>query len=543
MGNQIKFKRLGVMLDESRNAVMKPDAVKKYMDIMADLGYNCLMLYTEDTYEVDNQPYFGHNRGRYSQTELKELDSYAKSKGIELIPCIQTLAHVNALFRWAEYTCIRDCDDILLCGENRTYQLIEDMFATLDKCFTSRIVNIGMDEAHMIGRGKYQDKHGVESRFDILLNHLNKVSEIAKKYNFELIMWGDMFFRLLNSAGGGSYYDGDVEVPPEVKAMIPDNVNLVYWDYYSHDKSRYDRNITAHNAIKDGIWFAGGIYTWTGFAPHNNFSMKANNAALTSCLEQGVENVVVTLWGDNGAECSKFSALPCLYYTSQLAIGITDIREIKEGFKAKFGIDFDDFMSVDLPDTPNGTEGRIVNAEKYMLYNDCFMGLFDNTVTDNYSENYGKIAEKLEKMADNKEYGIIFDSLAKLCRVLEIKCDLGLRTRKAYETNDKVALKSLIADYEKTTELLEAFYSAYEKQWMWENKPQGFDVQDIRIGGLIRRIKHCKNRLLQYINGEISSIEELEEPLLDVQCRKDDTSPLCYNSWEKTVSSNTIAGI
>jgi len=540
MKEQKKFKRLGVMLDESRNAVMKPYAVKKYMDIMADLGYNCLMLYTEDTYEVDNQPYFGHNRGRYSQAELKDLDSYAKSKGIELIPCIQTLAHVNPLFRWPTYNAIHDCNDIMLCGEEKTYKLIEDIFATLDKCFTTRIVNIGMDEAHMLGRGKYQDKHGYENRFDILLNHLNKVSEIAKKYNFELIMWGDMFFRLLS---GGNYYSDEIRVDPKIKAMIPDNVNLIYWDYYSHDKTRYDKNIVAHNAIKEGAWFAGGIYTWTGFAPHNTFSMGANLAAITSCIEQGVDNVILTMWGDNGAECSKFSALPCLYYSAQLSRGITDMDTIKQGFQEKYGIKFDDFMAVDLPDTPNGAEGRVVNAEKYMLYNDCFMGLFDNTVTDNYSENYGKISEKLEKMADNKEYGIIFDSLAKLCKVLEIKCDLGIRTRKAYEAKDKEALKTLTADYEKTTELLEEFYSAYEKQWMWENKPQGFDVQDIRIGGLIRRIKHCKNRLLQYINGEIVRIEELEEPLLDVLCRKDDTSSLCYNSWEKSVSSNTIAGI
>jgi len=541
MDNKISFKRLGVMLDASRNAVMKPETVKKYMDIMASVGYNCLMLYTEDTYEVDNQPYFGHNRGRYSQAELKELDGYAKEKGIELIPCIQTLAHVNPLFRWPIYKDIHDCDDIMLCGEEKTYKLIEDIFASLDKCFTTRIVNIGMDEAHMLGRGKYQDKHGAEKRFDILLNHLNKVSEIAKKYNFELVMWGDMFFRLIND---GEYYaNNEIKVDPEIKAMIPDNVNLIYWDYYSHDKARYDKNISAHNAIKDNTWFAGGVWTWSGFAPHNTFSMKANDAAITSCIEQGVDNVILTMWGDNGAECSKLSVLPCLYYSAQLSRGITDMDTIKQGFKQEFGIEFDDFMAVDLPDTPNGAEGSIVNAEKYMLYNDCFMGMFDNMVQPYTAKGYALAAEKLQKYADNKDFGIVFDSLAKLCRVLEIKCDLGLRTRKAYKSDDKSALNSLIADYDETIIRLEDFYNSYEKQWMWENKPHGFDVQDIRIGGLIRRIKHCKARLAKYIDGGIGKIEELEEPQLDVICRTADNGAICYNSWEKTVSTNTIAGI
>ena len=86
MENKIKFRRFGTMIDCSRNAVMNVTSVKKWIDITSDLGYNSLLLYTEDTYEVDNQPYFGYMRGRYSKNELKELDAYAKSKGIELIP-------------------------------------------------------------------------------------------------------------------------------------------------------------------------------------------------------------------------------------------------------------------------------------------------------------------------------------------------------------------------------------------------------------------------------------------------------------------------
>ncbi|MBQ5591086.1 MAG: hypothetical protein IIU65_05340 [Clostridia bacterium] len=60
----MNFKHFGVMLDCSRNAVLKVDTVKSYIDILERLGYNTLMLYTEDTYEVDNQPYFGYLRGK-----------------------------------------------------------------------------------------------------------------------------------------------------------------------------------------------------------------------------------------------------------------------------------------------------------------------------------------------------------------------------------------------------------------------------------------------------------------------------------------------
>ena len=56
---RIPFKRLCFMIDCSRNAVMNVDNLKSWIDILQNLGFNSLMLYTEDTYEVNGHPYFG----------------------------------------------------------------------------------------------------------------------------------------------------------------------------------------------------------------------------------------------------------------------------------------------------------------------------------------------------------------------------------------------------------------------------------------------------------------------------------------------------
>lgn len=175
-------KRLGVMLDCSRGAVYTVEALKKYIDVLAKMGYNSLQLYTEDTYEIKEEPYFGYMRGRYSADELHQLDSYAASKGIELIPCIQTLAHLSGALRWPEYFSCTDVNDILLAEDERTYVLIENMFRACSECFQSRDINIGMDEAHMVGLGKYLDLHGYKSRYEILIKHLERVCQIADKY-------------------------------------------------------------------------------------------------------------------------------------------------------------------------------------------------------------------------------------------------------------------------------------------------------------------------------------------------------------------------
>ena len=134
---------------------------------------------------------------------------------------------------------------------------------------------------------------------------------------------------------------------------------------------------------------------------------------------------------------------------------------------------------------------------------------------------------------------ILFDTLAKLTSVLEIKYELGVKTRTAYIAEDKEALSCLLSDYDDTISRIEDFYNAYERQWMWENKPHGFDVQDARIGALIQRVKHCKIRIQRYLNGEICKIEELEEPVLDVKCR-DESTPLCFKFWSEIITTNVM---
>ena len=97
------FDTLGPMLDMSRSRVMTVDGVCRFIDNIAALGMNMIMLYTEDTYEVEGEPFFGYMRGRYSADELKEIDEYASSMGIELVGCVQTLGHLEQVGKWKEF--------------------------------------------------------------------------------------------------------------------------------------------------------------------------------------------------------------------------------------------------------------------------------------------------------------------------------------------------------------------------------------------------------------------------------------------------------
>ena len=69
-------------------------------------------------------PYLGYLRGRYTAEELQELDTYAWESGVELVPCIQTLAHLEQFLQWNENIDMRDNDTCLLVDEPKVYDFI-----------------------------------------------------------------------------------------------------------------------------------------------------------------------------------------------------------------------------------------------------------------------------------------------------------------------------------------------------------------------------------------------------------------------------------
>ena len=533
-----KYETLGLMVDVSRNNVMSLDGWRRFLPIAKKMGYNAIFLYAEDTYEVEGEPYFGYMRGRYTIDEMKELDELSAGYGIEMIPCVQALAHLDAIAKWGKYP--MDTQGTLMVGDERTYELIENMFKTLSKCFRTRRIHVGMDEAMNLGRGKYHDKNGCETQAEIMRKHLARVTEIAKKYNYELMIWSDMFFRGWN----GSYYAPKTKIPEDYVAAVPEGVIPVYWDYYSQDESRYDDMISNHKQLTKNIWFAGGAWTWRGFTPDNAFTLKTMLPALEACKKNKVKNIFFTMWGDNGGECSKLGVLPSLFYLSEVMKGNSDEEKIKAKFKRAFGISYDDFMLIDEPCAvyPMAIPDKQSSAvSKSMLYSDYFNGFLDATVVKGGNQHFAALAEKLEAVAkSSRKLGYLFDTQAKLCRVLSVKYELGVKTRAAYKAGDKAELSRLAREeYTELSKLLRAFYKSFKKQWMHENKACGFEVQEARLGAMMLRTESCKERLLDFASGALLEIPELDEEILLFNSTEFGKT-IYYNSFTKSYTSNVM---
>lgn len=510
-------KRFGVMLDCSRNAVMQPEKVKEYANLLHKMGYNMLMLYTEDTYEIPEEPYFGYLRGGYSIEDLRSISEYCHGIGVEVIPAIQTLAHIDTIFRWGVYAPVHDMGPVLLAEEERTYALIRRMFDACRKAYPyTKVINIGMDEAFGLGLGSYLSKHGYVPAHEILLRHLARVIEIAKEFDFEPIMWSDMFFRLEHD---GAYEalntPEEVKLSDEVVSLCPKGVSQVFWRYLSPDEEGYRNMMREHKRFAGDSWFAGGALTWTSMAVNNQVTMNAMFPAMDACVKEGVENILMTLWGNDGKNCSYFSVMPSLYAIRRRYDGVTDMEQIKREFEEIFGERFDDMMMLDLPGYYGNTRMHENTYHMYMFYSDPFLGYLDDLAQPNAKGNYSTNAPLLQALADKGgEFAYLYQHAADFCRVMEIKYDLGIRTREAYRAQDKEAMTALVADYQAVADAVEKFANSFRALWYRENRPHGFEVQEYRLGGLAYHIRSLAKRLSQYVCGEIAEIPELAEEIL-----------------------------
>ena len=507
----------GAMADVSRNSVLRVDTVKMMMRKMALMGLNGYMLYTEDTYEIEGRPYFGYMRGRYTKAELKELDAYAATLGIELIPCIQTLGHLNTHMRWRAAAPYKDTATVMLVGAEATYKLIAEMLQTCKECFTSRRIHLGLDETMDLGRGAYLKKNGFRVGHDIYLEHLNKVTEMALAEGFAPMMWSDMFFRFAGQNIPGYYdYHPDVVMTDEIAALVPKGVQQVFWDYYRPTEEFYAVNIEKHKKhFSENVMFAGAVWLWDSFAPQFRRSIRSTYPALDACRKGGVKEILTTIWQSGGCQGQMVLSLAGLaWYASYEYKGERDEADIAETFANACGMSYDDFIACELPEYPHDNYRGL---SRFLFYNDPLLGLADahiKAIAPTY-DYFAKASARLREAAQNKgEFALAFDVMVKLSELFENKADFGIRLKTAYDAGDREALDALLAECDVIIAKLGALRVAHRKAWMTYSKPQGWENNDQRYGGMIARFDTVKMRLQMYLAGEIAHIEELEEERL-----------------------------
>ncbi|KKT04245.1 MAG: glycoside hydrolase family protein [Parcubacteria group bacterium GW2011_GWA2_43_17] len=503
------FKKLGVMLDCSRNAVMKVESVKRWLRQLSLMGYNLLMLYTEDTYELSGEPYFGYLRGRYLAAELKEIDAYAASLNIEVVGCIQTLGHLTHLLKWDAYKNVKDTAAVLLVDHPETYALIEKMVKQMSDCIISRRIHIGMDETFDLGLGEFLHRHGYKKQKEIYNRHLNKVVAICKKYSLKPMIWSDMYFR--TSMEPYENYDPHAEIPEHVAQSIPDDVEFVFWDYYKEDKQYYVELIKRHRELGKGPLVASGIWTWARFWYDKNITMSTAGPCIDACLETNVQELLLTMWGDGGAYCEFDSAMAGLAWVAEKALAGDSFNE--ESLEQKFQM----ITSRVYKDVITACDlNNICDLAAYM-WDDPILGCQWKQARENDSQYWLKaIARCNELLVRLKplavDTGVIdFNHAYNLAVFLKSRIEVGLKLDDIVDSCDSTKVTKAIGLCRTTIGKLDLVLESFRRQWYRRNKVYGFEDIQNRFGGLKQRLMELESRLGQLQDGEKVNIPEWRE--------------------------------
>ncbi len=575
------FASNGCMADCARNGVPRPAMLRAQMDAMAHLGMNRLYLYLEDVLELPGYPYFGYGRGRYTQEEIGDLVEYGQMWGIELVPCIQTLAHLPSLLKQPACASWKDIDDILLVEEEPVRELLRALLLRCKQLFPSGLVHLGMDEAAHLGRGARLDARGYEKGAVIMARHMEWLARECQSLGLEPAIWSDMYLRF--AYGVEDYYGIEPGAKPREDLDLPQGLTLCYWDYYHDTPSFYEEYISLHQNITPHLWFAGGAWTWNGISPNLGRALAQSRQALEACKQKSVEHVFCTLWMDNGAETPISCAAPVLALYGEMGFGSPQTRLLEERFAFIYGEEMDVYGQWDFLDNVAGgrqwlEEGleigrcaanlRSANPSKVLLYEDVLLGQYSRDLAGYLSGRPGgeeadmeALARAMEELAGyyqrlsgrmTKE-GRLASYYKALASLLAAKAPLALDIRLAYgrrqarpeDVEARNALEKALEELERVASLAEKCRRMRQAIWMQEYKAFGYEALDIRWAGVAVRARSAMGRLQAYLSGETDRLEELEEEILPVR-RFADVEPQWqwgYYLWERIISRANIEGI
>lgn len=173
------------------------------IQLFADLGANGLLIEYEDMfpYEGELKVLQSTTQPPYRREEIVSIQDAASSRGLEIIPLVQTFGHLEFVLKHEVFRDLREVDyclGTLNPHHDAGVRLVQEMLQQVMKLHPkSTSLHIGADEVYMLGHGD-KSKHWLDvpgrSVHQLFLSHVIKVAKGVQEStpNLNLIMWDDM---------------------------------------------------------------------------------------------------------------------------------------------------------------------------------------------------------------------------------------------------------------------------------------------------------------------------------------------------------------
>jgi len=273
----------GVMLDVSRGKIPNRSKMKELIHILALYKYNVLQLYMEDCYILSSHPELGVLNGYYDKEEIAFLDQLCRDYHIELQPNIQSLSHVHGLLRNPGYQNLSESVSLFSFGSGHpeVYKLLDDIYGEVLPWFSSKTVNLDLDEAYDLGTGYSKEAVSSKGAQQVFVDHLITVARLARKHGSQTVqIWGDFLNKY-----------------PQVYDQLSDYVQCIDWNYNPLEEFP---SLEHYDGLKQPFWIAPGTSSWNGLFPRVQDATKNIRMYVAQAKKRHVQGVLTAHWGDYG---------------------------------------------------------------------------------------------------------------------------------------------------------------------------------------------------------------------------------------------------
>ncbi len=233
----------GFMIDAPR-ATESLDYYFRLIDFCSKEQMNTIIFRLTDdqgsAYLFTSHPELNMREGAFTAAELKKLIFYAKDKGIEMIPEIESFGHSRYITHTERYRFLNDSsagnDYNALCPvSDSTLKLMKDLYTEIAAIFPSPYFHIGCDEVNWGGSELSKNALKTRNKNQIWADYVNTLNEYVKSLGKTTIIWGDV----------------PIYVEPKVLNLLDRDMVIMDWNYRENNKEKIDS--IAHAVLKKGF--------------------------------------------------------------------------------------------------------------------------------------------------------------------------------------------------------------------------------------------------------------------------------------------------
>ncbi|MDP6540610.1 MAG: family 20 glycosylhydrolase [Planctomycetota bacterium] len=288
------FPERGAMLDVARGRVPTMEALLEIVERLASWKLNRLQLYMEASFAYAGHESVWEHTSPFTPAELTALDAFCRERHVELVPNQQSLGHMHRWLVHPAYRHLAECPEgvehpfsrepepfSLAPADPEVLALLADLYDQLLPCFSSRVLNVGLDETFDIGRGRSAAACAERGPHAPYLDHLAAVAHLAEERGFGVQFWGDVVLE-----------------GPGCIDRIPAGCEALVWGYEADHP--FEEQLPPFVAAGLPFQVCPGTSSWNSVAGRARNALANLAGASDAGRRHGARGVLITDWGDRG---------------------------------------------------------------------------------------------------------------------------------------------------------------------------------------------------------------------------------------------------